>query len=232
MELKQNQTQNSSDKTFLTILSDGKLHQRVEEGTPGAVEREYKRDVKDDKGKVIGEEKCVVHELLYESLTGNITNGYFNKGLFGENLILEIDNDGAVSIPVKSRFAETFMNMLPNIELNKPVVLKTYSYIPKGKTEKSKGISVTQDGVKIQGYFKQYIDGKYEFDSEYPVYNEDEHGDYKEFMNGPVSRFLVKKTKAIFEANNFKAPEPKEDSATSTKATDVAEEEDDITKKF
>lgn len=228
MELKQQNT-NSSDKTFLTILSDGKLHQRVDSDTPGAVERKYERDIKDDKGKITGEEEVTVHELVHTSATGMITNMYFQKGQFGENLIVEIDNDGAISFSGNQSYGEQLLRKLPNIDLSKPVTISPYNFTKNGKS--NKGVTITQDEVKLQDYYfdydkKESQNGLPEFDGD-----KDDSNDWKLYFL-QVNKFLKKQAQPIFEANNFKAPEPKEDSATSSKATDVAEEEDDITKKF
>lgn len=214
MELKNTQTNSSDNKTFLTILSDGKLHQRVEEGTPGAVEREYKRDVKDEKGKVTGEETVKVHELVHTAATGMITNMYFQKGQFGENLIVEIDDDGAISFTGSQSYGEQLLRKLPNIDLSKPVTISPYNFTKNGKS--NKGVTITQDEVKLQDYYFDYDkkvsqNGLPEFDGD-----KDDSNDWKLYFL-QVNKFLKKQAQPIFEANNFKAPEPKEDSATSTK---------------
>lgn len=207
MELK-NRESNSSDKTFLTILSDGKLHQRVDADTPGAVERTYKRDIKDDKGKVTGEEDVTVHELVHTAATGIITNMYFQKGNYGENLIVEIDNDGAISFNASQSYGEQFLRKLPNIDLAKPVTISPYNFTKNGKP--NKGVTITQDEIKLQDYYYDYDkkvsqNGLPEFDGD-----KDDSNDWKLYFL-QVNKFLKKQTQPIFETNNFKAPELKED---------------------
>lgn len=213
MELKTNQS-NSSDKTFLTILSDGKLHQRVEADTTGAVERTYKRDIKDDKGKITGEEDVTVHELIHTSATGLITNMYFQKGNYGENLIVEIDNDGAISFNSNQSYGEQLLRKLPNIDLSKPVTISPYNFTKNGKS--NKGVTILQDEVKLQDYYFDYDkkvsqNGLPEFDGD-----KDDSNDWKLYFL-QVNKFLKKQSQPIFEVNGFKAPEPKEDTATTYK---------------
>ncbi len=222
MELKTN-TQ-SADKTFLTILSDGKFHQRVDENTEGAVAREYEKDVNDAKGKKIGTEKVTVHDLVFSEATGMITNMYFLKGQFGENLIVEIDNDGAISFNGSQSYGEQLLRKLPNIDLSKPVTLAPYNFAKNGKS--NKGVTVIQDGEKLQDYYFDYENkvgqnGLPEFDGDAKDSN-----DWKLYFL-QVNKFLKKQVQPIFEANGFKAPEVKEDVPTTTKAVKTDEGEVD-----
>lgn len=207
MELKTN-TQNSSDKKFLTVLSDGKFHLKVEENTPGALERTYTQDIIDDTGKVTGKKDFTVHELTYSDISGVITNMYFSKGLYGRQLIIEIDQDGAVALNASQSYAEQLLRKLPNIDLTKPVTFSPYNYVKLGK--KVKGIGIMQDDEKVADYYRDYekkinINGLPE-----PKTKSDGTVNWTIYFE-TVREFLEEQCQSIFDHNNFKAPEVKVD---------------------
>ena len=222
MELKKNTT-NGSDKTFLTILS-GKFHQRVEEGTEGAVERKYKRDLKDDKGKVTGEEEVTVHELIFTEASGMITNMYFQKGNYGRNLIVEIDNDGTISFNASQSYGEQLLRKLPNIDLSKPVSISPYNFTKNGKS--NKGVTVIQDGEKLQDYYFDYEAKKSINGLPEPKVKSDGTVNWTIYFE-TVREFLEEQVQPIFEANGFKAPE-KEDTSDNLNVSEVNNSDDDF----
>lgn len=135
---------------FASVLADGKIHVAVAEGTEGAIEREY--EISDGKtGKK--------HEMIYTELSGIITAVKFDEGDYGINLqIVVADEDAAedekpvtLSLPINSNYGEDMMKKLPNLNLKKPVVLSPYSFEDKGK--KKRGVSVKQDGEKIDSFY-------------------------------------------------------------------------------
>lgn len=222
MELKTN-TQ-SADKTFLTILSDGKFHQRVDENTEGAVARTYKKDILDSKGKKTGEEEDVtVHDLVFSEATGMITNMYFLKGQFGENLIVEIDNDGAISFNSNQSYGEQLLRKLPNIDLSKPVTLAPYNFAKNGKS--NKGVTVIQDGEKLQDYYFDYENKKSQNGLPEPKVKADGSVNWTIYFE-TVKEFLQEQVQPIFEVNGFKAPEVNKDS--KVKSDDGEVDESDI----
>lgn len=131
-----------SGKKYLTVLADGKFHQTVPEGTEGAVIREY-----EDKD----EQKKTKTELIFDSVSGSISNISFEDGDFGKNLNIELDGDGVVSLGTSSSFGEDLMKKLPNINLSKPIKLSPYAFTAEGKSRK--GITVYQDDEKIESYY-------------------------------------------------------------------------------
>ena len=134
----------SGDKVFVTVLADGKFHQAVPEGTEGAVVRTY-----EDKN---GEEKTKT-ELVFDTVKGMITKIEFVDGEFGKSMHVEIDNDGIISVGTASNFGEDLMKKLPAVDLSKEVTLTPYSFTPKGEENSKKGITVYQDGIKIQSHY-------------------------------------------------------------------------------
>lgn len=133
-----------SDKKYLSILSDGKFHQTVDEGTEGAVVRTYK-----DKSEV----EHTKTELVFTDVTGIITKVSFEDGEFGKSLQIEIDGDGIISVGTASNFGEDLMKKLPAIDLKQEVKIAPYSFKDdKGKTRR--GVTVYQNDAKVENYYK------------------------------------------------------------------------------
>lgn len=179
-------------KKYLSVLADGKFHQTVPEGTEGAVVRTYKD--KDD----VDQTKT---ELVYNEVSGKITKLAFEEGNFGENLQIEIDGDGVVSLGTASSFGEDIMKKLPAIDLSKPVKLVPYAFEDGGKSRK--GVTVYQDEKKVESHYydkdaKKSINGIPEPEGDVSTFKSD---DWKlHFML--VRKFLVKEVNTII-ANNF-----------------------------
>jgi hypothetical protein len=167
----------------LTILADGKFHQSVLEGTAGAVIREFK------------DKEDVVHlkpELVFDEVSGMITNISFKDGEFGTNLQIEIDGDGEISVGTSGNFGEDLMKKLPALNFGLPVIMKPYSFEVDGKSRK--GVSVYQNGIKIDSFYwdkdkKVSLNGIPEVEGDTSKFKSD---DWKmHFMK--VRKFLVKK---------------------------------------
>jgi len=178
----------TNNKKFVTILSDGKFHQSVEEGTPGSVVREYE-DSKGNKGRKT--------EFVFSEASGKITNIKFEDGEYGKNLQIEIDGNGIISLGTSSSFGEDFMKKLPNIDLGDNILLKPYSFEDdKGKNRK--GISIYQNGDKVENYYYDLVAKK-----NYNGIPETE-GDTKKFSKEDwtmhfmiVRKFLIKEVEKI-----------------------------------
>lgn len=136
-------------KRFLTILADGKFHEKVEEDTEGAKLRIIE-------GKD-GEEDREVYELTYPGITAMITKIQFFEGDYGTNILIDMededDNQFCVSLACASNYGERFMEVLPNLDLNEEVELVPYAFKPKGATEKVRGLTIKQDDEKLESAF-------------------------------------------------------------------------------
>lgn len=133
-------------KTFLTILADGKFHKKVSEDVAGAV----KREIKD---KVTGEVTDTVFETLHDSVVGQITGITIIDGKFGKNLQVSI-SDEVISVGVKSSFGEDLLKKLPAVDFSKDnITLTPFAFIPKGKENKLKGVSVYQGSIKLDNVY-------------------------------------------------------------------------------
>ena len=145
MALKNNSNNNV---IYINVLSsDGTFRRAVPEGTAGAVKREYEsRDGK----------KGTKWELIYNEVSGIISDIQFYKGDYGKNLIITFQ-DGeelpvTLSLNTNQNYAEDVMKKLPNIDFALPVVMKPYSFEDDNKKVR-KGMTIWQSGKKIADYF-------------------------------------------------------------------------------
>ena len=141
---------------FWTILSDGKLHHSVPEGTTNAVRRDYETS---------SGEKGVKFELLAESIKGKIENLLFYEGDYGKQLQIYFakekpeDRRVVLSLSMAGNFGEDFTKKLQKIDEEKEIKLVPYSFEDENKRKK-RGITVYQDNIKIQGYYHEVKKGK------------------------------------------------------------------------
>lgn len=140
------------NKIFATVLSDGKIHVTVPEGTENAVTRKYKTS-----DGVEGEKT----ELIYNELIGRITNVDIREGNFGAQLYVTVEDDGddkpiALVMGSSSSYGEDFMKKLPNVDLTKTVKIVPYAFEDDNKKLK-KGVTIWQhngkENVKIGNYY-------------------------------------------------------------------------------
>jgi hypothetical protein len=139
MTLENNRTE---QRKYVSVLADGLFHMNVEEGTEGAKTREYETSA----GL-----KGVKHELTFDTLSGMLGDVFFFDGEYGNTLHLIVD-DIELSLNVSSNFAEDLMQKLPNIDKEKSVVFKPYSFVDDRKKTR-RGITVTQDDQKVGKFF-------------------------------------------------------------------------------
>ncbi len=145
-------------KNYISISSDGQLRKVVPEGTNGAVTREYETTKKGEDGNFIKGTKI---EKYYESVSGKITDMSFMDTDYGTLLQVELtDGDEflksepeVLSMSTSSDFAKDFMKKLPNMDLEKEIEVRPFSFIPEGKTNPIKGITIKQDGEKVEKSF-------------------------------------------------------------------------------
>lgn len=135
------------DKNYVNILgSDGSLRMTVDENTEGAKRREYETS----DGKT-----GVKWELVFKSISGMVKDISFYDGSFGENILIDFENDDEVltlSVNTASNFGEDLMKKLPNIDFSQRVSMTPYAFEDeKGKVRK--GLTINNQGDKIQNFF-------------------------------------------------------------------------------
>ncbi len=122
-------------KTFMTIIN-GKWAEKVDKEIEGAVERKNKKEE-------------IVHELLYNDVSGIITSMVIEKKEFGKQLNVVIDDVGeafTLSIPVESRYFDAFVNKIACADFKKPVRIAPFSFTPNGETKPKSGMNIYQVG--------------------------------------------------------------------------------------
>lgn len=135
------------DKLYVSVLSDGKLHMTVPEGTVGAVKREY--ETSDGKSGYKWEQ-------VFTELSGIISGVSFFDGDFGKSIQIVITDGNekpvVLSLATASNYGEDMMKKLLSIDINKPVKIIPYNFEDSNKKSK-KGITIYQDGQKVKNYF-------------------------------------------------------------------------------
>lgn len=142
--------------TYLSIIG-GKFRKQVQEGTPGAIRREW--ETKDGKSGVKWEKE-------YESVTGKISGINFYEGDYGKNITLFIkdgEEDYGISMGVATPYAEDLMKKLPGVVLDKTLTLTPYDFTTENG-KRIRGVTVYQDGKKYDSFFydkekKEIING-------------------------------------------------------------------------
>lgn len=162
---------------YITIF-DGRLVQRVPEGTEGASPRELQKGPNEGK---------TVWEKTYSSASGLITGGGIEVKEFGGKKVKEIqvklDDDILLQIPFN--MLSHFAKPLPNVDPLKPVKISVYKS-KQGKT----GLNISQDGEQCEwAYTKEEPNGL-------PQPEQDDFGEW-DFKNH--DRFLTQKVLDFFE---------------------------------
>lgn len=131
----------SENKIYLQV-GYGKLRKKTNTPGEGIVERLNKDG-----------EKIYAYE--YKFIEGKITGIYYKESKdYGNSFEITIKDDRLYNVSLKenSRYCQDFLSKLPAINLNKEVRLTPYEMA--GDDDKTfRGISVLQDGVKIQNFF-------------------------------------------------------------------------------
>jgi len=140
----------SGRKNIYLSIINSLFAQRVDKDTPNAVPRLL------SKGVNAGSE---VYELLFNKVTGKITNIKERESKFGntfqitiEATIKDEERILILDLPVSSSHCTSFLMRFPNIDLSEKVSLLSYSFEDENKKQRS-GISVFQNNEKILPYF-------------------------------------------------------------------------------
>lgn len=140
-------TIDQDNKLYYTVVG-GKIRRKVDEGTERAKLRE---------GVLKDGSTYSKWELVHSGLSGLIKNVKFWDGKFGKSVVIFFEDEGegemVLTLGADNRNTGVpFMQVLPNLDLSKPVTFKPYDFEDDGGKRVS-GLSIQQDGEKIKSYF-------------------------------------------------------------------------------
>lgn len=136
-------------KVYLSIVG-GRFAEKATSDTPGAVKR-YSEKKKED-----------VWEVLNDRTSGLIRGMKIESGDYGKQLLIsmnDVDENYIISIPVESKYFDSFCSKIGNADLKQKIELAPYSFIPKEGDKKRIGINIYQNSEKL-GYFFSKGDSK------------------------------------------------------------------------
>ena len=201
---------------YITILG-GKFSQRVQEDTPGAVQRTNKL------GKV-------VFEKYYDSFTGKLIRiRTQDGGGYGKNWVFDFRDNGEVyhlQLSYSNSFATAFLKMLPNVDLSKEMKVSPSIKEVDGKNKSS--LFINQDGVAIKHAFTKDQPNGLPPMVEVTIKGEKvwDDTDRLVFLENMVNTVILPKLKAINpNVNTETAPEKAESLESFTADLKAGEEE-------
>jgi len=140
----------SSGKTFLKIFG-GKI---VQESSKKFTTDEELKERENKSGNV-------VYYVEYDSLSGLIVGATIRNvealnADFLELDIVDVVEQYRLSIPIDSRFAQSFMYRMLNLDLSKPVEIVPYTFESK-EGKKVSGLNLFQDGEKVAPLYTREV---------------------------------------------------------------------------
>lgn len=178
----------------------------------GKLVRQYKESVKDVTVSRVNKTGRTVHEQKFDYIEGKITNLRVNINDYGKQYVVEITDDEGekffINMMYSSRYANSFLKCLPNIDLKQPVKLQPWSLIDKKDPTKTvTGTTMWQAGKKIEPFYtKDNPNGLP------PMTQVKFKGELK-WDSSDMDEFLEQKSLALFdkEADLLPADGPKDD---------------------
>jgi hypothetical protein len=136
----------SNSVTYLSV-QNGKIAKRVQEVTAAS------------KSRTVESSGKVVHEELFDSITGTMTAIITREGNFGKELQITLTDDRPYVLQLKlsSGPASSFLRALPNVELSKPVTLIPKIEI-KGEVKRT-SVIIAQGGKGVKWAFTKDFPG-------------------------------------------------------------------------
>jgi hypothetical protein len=136
------------DKITYLKIADGKLRRKTTQEDPEAEERYLEKTEK------------TVYERVYTKVEGYLrdikmqTHPEYGTSY---NFIL-VDADGekySVNMNEDSRYFQSFVEHMPNIDFSQPIEIKPFSFVNDGG-QQNIGVAIRQGGQKIENYYKTY----------------------------------------------------------------------------
>jgi hypothetical protein len=133
--------QSQSESVIFLQIANGKIVRQVKTKTENSVSRVNK----------LGRE---VHELFYDSITGEISDIATRESEYGKSWVVSIKSEGKLyklEFNYSSGYATTFLKALPNVSFGHPVTLSPKLIIDGDK--KKSVLFISQDGKGLKHYF-------------------------------------------------------------------------------
>lgn len=135
---------NNELKTFVNIFG-GQLAVNVKEGDEDAISRVNKKEK-------------TVWEKYYPDLNGILESIEVRKNDFLKawEYVVHVSDMGMhyyISIPTDSRYGDNFARKVPNLKFATDFTIKPYDFEDKESGKKRTGISLMQNGVKIEAFY-------------------------------------------------------------------------------
>lgn len=161
-------------KIYYSVIQ-GTLRTEVPSTHPEAEERKWE----------VSGRTGIKYERTIPSITGKIEGLSVYEGekdgrkFVNLNIVLDANEDGKnpiVSVGVTTRYARDLMHKLPNVDFDKEVRIRPFSFLPDGETREVAGVEILQPtklgefDVKIHSHFlKRTAQGKMEHTNGYPL---------------------------------------------------------------
>ena len=146
----------SGDILYLKI-TDGRLRRKSNSDDPEAEKRVVKMDGV----------KHVMYENNFSKIEGFITDLRLKEHPdFGDSVEVVVeDNEGTKEVYVaqmgeNSRYFQSFLQLLPNVDFSLPIIIKPYSYKEEGDKYANQGVSLLQNDEKLSNYYKKWNEKK------------------------------------------------------------------------
>ena len=133
--------QSQSESVIFLQIANGKIVRQVKTKTENSVSRVNK----------LGRE---VHELFYDSITGEISDIATRESEYGKSWVVSIKSEGKLyklEFNYSSGYATTFLKALPNVSFGNSVTLSPKLIIDGDK--KKSVLFISQDGKGLKHYF-------------------------------------------------------------------------------
>lgn len=201
------QTKNTDRKTFVNIIN-GKLTTKTEKDNALAVPRKNKKEE-------------MVYEIHHDKLSGTIVALAITKNDFGKQLEITLSDVGdmfLLTIPVESKYFDSFAAKIGNVNLSEEVTIAPYSFQPKDADTKRTGINLYQNGNKVDYYFSEDAPKGKPFptkekldDDEWKIFKLQERKFYCEFISKLTAEAPVKSEPKSYTQEIESAPAPYND---------------------
>jgi len=217
--LKEKRETQDSNITFLSIIA-GKLMKTVDEGTEGAIKREWS----------VGGKSGVKWEKEFASVIGKLKSVNFTEGEYGKNISLWIEDEDSlvcVTTGVKTGFGEDILKKLPAVDIKETLELSPFEFQPEDRI--IKGVTFKQGERKIKNFYRdedgKVINGQPTPEGDTEGMDKEERSEFWNSYFSKVRRFMIKEIEDKIIPNLEPAPEFKKKEDNNGEVTSPFDDE-------